>query len=265
MDPDPISLQEIPNEITDFTGTIKSMKFPRQGYTSDVGIIESDRGRLVIKRSKGEQYCSWLSQEVNNLRYLRNTMLPIPRIYQTIKREAEDQIWALMEFIEGETLRQALYNERDSDKRHELIFNFGNLLSKIHSTPCPGELIGNIHWLDTMISRAEYNFNHYQVDGTAQLLHFLKTKKPKPIKQSLIHGDFTIDNVLVYDGKITGIIDWSGGAFGDPRYDLSLAIRPKPNAFETKSDLDVFFEGYGTRILDEQEYRYFKEGLNEFF
>lgn len=265
MDPDPISLQEIPDEITDFAGTIKSIKFPRQGYTSDVGIIESDRGRFVIKRSIGEQYCSWLSQEVNTLRGLLNTKLPVPQIYRAVELEEKNQVWALMHFFEGETLRHALRNEHNTDRRHQLIFNFGNTLATIHSTPCPGELIGDTVWLDAMISRAEYNLKHYKVDGTAELLHFLKTNRPVSIKNTLIHGDFTIDNVLVSGEKITGIIDWSGGGFGDPRYDLSLAIRPKPNAFETKSDLDVFFDGYGTRILNEQEYRYFKEGLNEFF
>lgn len=85
------------------------------------------------------------------------------------------------------------------------------------------------------------------------------------IKNTLIHGDFTIDNVLVRDGKITSIIDWSGEAFGDPRYDVSLAIRPKPNAVETDSEINTFFEGYGKKIIDEQEYKYFEDGLYAFF
>ena len=52
----------------------------------------------------------------------------------------------------------------------------------------------------------------------------------------------TIDNVLVHNGEVTGIIDWSGGAFGDPRYDVSLAIRPKHHIFEWESDKLCFFE-----------------------
>jgi aminoglycoside phosphotransferase (APT) family kinase protein len=61
------------------------------------------------------------------------------------------------------------------------------------------------------------------------------------------------------------VIDWSGSAFGDPRYDVALAIRPKPNAFQTDEDLDAFFAGYGEKIVSEEEYRYFAEGLYSFF
>jgi hypothetical protein len=56
-----------------------------------------------------------------------------------------------------------------------------------------------------------------------------------------------------------------GGAFGDPRYDVSLSIRPKPSAIETDSEIDSFFEGYGRKILGEREYKYFEDGLYAFF
>lgn len=86
-----------------------------------------------------------------------------------------------------------------------------------------------------------------------------------PIAPTLIHGDFTIDNVLVHDGKISGVIDWSGGAFGDPRYDVSLAVRPKPNAFQDRLDLDIFFKGYGKELITCDDFTYFADGLYEFF
>ena len=34
------------------------------------------------------------------------------------------------------------------------------------------------------------------------------------------------------DGIISRITDWGNAAYGDPRFDLSLAIRPKLNAFQ---------------------------------
>jgi aminoglycoside phosphotransferase (APT) family kinase protein len=181
-----------------------------------------------------------------------------------VEEKDENQSWALLQFFEGETLRHAL-KEKNTDKKHEMIFNFGAILAQIHSTPCPNELIGDSVWLNEMLQRAEFNLKHYSVDGTAELIELLKNNKPLAIKNTLIHGDFTIDNVLVRDGKIISIIDWSGGAFGDPRYDVSLAIRPKPNAIETYSEIDTFFEGYGKKILGEREYKYFADGLYEFF
>ena len=72
-------------------------------------------------------------------------------------------------------------------------------------------------------------------------------------------------SILVHDGKVTGIIDWGGGSLGDPRYDVSIAIRAKPNAFEKESDKQLFFEGYGERIITDRDYDYFVKGLYEFF
>ncbi|PZE20308.1 phosphotransferase family protein [Paenibacillus xerothermodurans] len=62
---------------------------------------------------------------------------------------------------------------------------------------------------------------HYKIDGTPTLLEKIRDKKPTDFEPTLIHGDCTIDDVLVYEGRISGIIDWSGGVYGDPRYDVS--------------------------------------------
>lgn len=261
---EPIKLNEIPNGIRNIVGEIKEIIFPRQGHTSSVGIIHSTNGCYVLKRTKGEQYSSLLTKEVQILNQLSKTELSIPKVYNYTEDVNEYYFWTLMEYIEGETLRSYLSTENKPITRHEAIYNFGKTLSKIHSTICPSELINNTLWLDDMLNQADYNLKNYHVDGSLNLLDKLKENKPRYFNQTLIHGDFTIDNVLVKDGEITGIIDWSGGAYGDPRYDVSLAIRPKPNIFENKFDITIFFEGYGNRIITDEEYKYFV-GIYEFF
>lgn len=262
----PIQIEEIPIEIKEYLNKINSMRFPRQGYTSNVGLIENNQGFYALKRTKGELNCSSLNREITVLNCLTHeTKLPIPKVKKFVEQKSQKESWALIEFLEGETLRTALYNEKSKENRQEIIFNFGNLLREIHSTPCPNELIGERPWLDQMLYHAEHNLKKYKVDGTEELLEKIKTNKPKVYNQTLIHGDFTIDNVLVSNGVVTGVIDWSGGAYGDPRYDVSLAIRPKPNAFENEIDKQIFIEGYGGKIVDDNVYDYFVNGLYEFF
>jgi aminoglycoside phosphotransferase (APT) family kinase protein len=41
-----------------------------------------------------------------------------------------------------------------------------------------------------------------------------------PEMDAIVHWDFTPDNVLVGDGRVTGVIDWEGVRAGDPRFDL---------------------------------------------
>jgi aminoglycoside phosphotransferase (APT) family kinase protein len=146
----PIRFNEIPIEMKDYVGTIKSVTYPRQGHTSDVCIIESDMGYFVLKRTQGERYCTWLSQEVFVLNCLSQTNLPIPKVYRFIEEKDKSQSWVLIEYIEGETLRNYLSNECNEDKRHEMFFHFGKILSQVHATPCPPELVKNSLWLEDM-------------------------------------------------------------------------------------------------------------------
>ncbi|WP_079908895.1 phosphotransferase family protein [Paenibacillus sp. 32352] len=263
----PISGQEIPFEIRAKLGNINGITFPRQGYTSDVGIIDARHGKAVLKRARGKQYSEWLEREASVLSCLASTGLRVPKVYHFMQAGEQEgiQCWLLMEYLQGETLRSALTYEKDSARRYDIIYAYGRILQKIHSTPCPDELKKSEIWLDAMLTQAEYHLKHYQVDGTPALLEKIRYQRPKEMEQTLIHGDFTIDNVLVHEGSVAGIIDWSGGAYGDPRYDVSLAVRPKPNIFQSSHDQRAFFDGYGAKIITDEDYDYFVEGLNSFF
>ncbi|UVI32839.1 phosphotransferase family protein [Paenibacillus spongiae] len=264
----PISQHEIPHVLLNKLGVINKIAFPRQGYTSDVGIIDSAKGTVVLKRTKGKPYSEWLRRESYILECLAQTHLRVPQVYQFMQHEDDNddiQSWLLMECLRGETLRSVLTYENDSAARYKIIYDFGRCLRELHSTPCPEGLKQSGLWLDYMLKQAEYNLEHYEVDGNPALLEKINTQKPKDIGQTLIHGDFTIDNVLVHEGRISGVIDWSGGAYGDPRYDVSLAIRPKPNIFQSVKDRSAFHEGYGAKVISSEEYDYYVEGLNAFF
>ncbi|MFM9276900.1 phosphotransferase family protein [Paenibacillus jiagnxiensis] len=265
---EPISQQQIPHEVIKELGAIYNITFPRQGHSSDVGIIHSEKGVSVLKRTRGEQYSEWLRRESSILECLFQTHLRVPRVYQFLQQQDENegiQSWLRLEYLQGETIRKMLTYENDSATRYEILFDFGRSLRELHSTPCPNELKCGGAWLDDMLKQAEYNLEHYKVDGNQALLEKLKNKKPTDFEQTLIHGDFTIDNVLVNEGRISGIIDWSGGAYGDPRYDVSLAIRPKPNIFQSTKDYCDFFDGYGEKIITDEDYEYFEDGLYTFF
>jgi aminoglycoside phosphotransferase (APT) family kinase protein len=256
-------MHEIPDEINNFLGYIEDITFPKQGYTSDVVVLTTEKGKFVVKRARGKQFSAWLSREGFVLNVLAKTKLPVPKLFHQVTEE--NQSWTLTEFMEGQTLRGYLLVEDDKRKRHEAIFSFGEMLASIHKTVCPGELKAERPWLDERLDTAQYYLEHYEIEGTRSLLDKLKRERPAPHPQTLIHGDYTIDNVLVVKGKVTSVIDWSGGAYGDPRYDVSLAVRPKRNAFENEEDKEIFYEGYGQKIITEQDYMYFEDGLYAFF
>ena len=259
----PIHKQEIPEEILIVTGELMQMTFPQQGCTSDVAVLECEHGKFVLKRSRG-RYASWLEREVHILKSLSSLSL-VPKVHAFREEASDNQAWLLMSYLQGETLGEALKRGLHPEEKRRLIFQFGKVLADIHSTACPVELLrSETVWLDEMLKRAEHDLQHFEVDGTPELLGKLMREKPRKINQTLIHGDFTVDNVMVYEGEISGIIDWSGGDYGDPRYDAALAIWPKEGEFEDERNIKLFFEGYGKGIINEDEYDYFANGLYEF-
>lgn len=261
----PIALNEIPLSIRSYVQNLDSLNFPRQGYTSDVVFLGNHAQKFVLKRTKGEYNCALLKKEVKNLEELFNQKnFNTPKLHLFVENQPRDS-WLLMQRIEGETVRSALTREKNKAKREEILFNFGKVLSQIHKTPCTPSIEPKPTWLKEMLIQAEYNFHHHKVDGNQKMLEKIISRPLNIERRTLIHGDFTIDNVLVQGGIISGVIDWGNAAFGDPRYDISLAIRPKPNVFQEDVDRTVFFEGYGEKLIDHHIYDYYVNGLYEFF
>jgi aminoglycoside phosphotransferase (APT) family kinase protein len=53
-----------------------------------------------------------------------------------------------------------------------------------------------------------------------------------PEADAIVHWDFTPDNILVRDGRVSGVIDWEGARAGDPSFDLvTLAFYAPGTAF----------------------------------
>ncbi len=268
LPPLPLAAADFPEEVTAALGAVQRLSYPPQGDTSAIAIVESASGVYAVKRSRGERFTAWLSQEYRVLRALARTPLPTPQPYVLVQREVagEPETWLVMEALPGEPLVTAIERAADQAERYNLLRAFGHILARIHRTAVPAELQGEARpWLDHMLERAEGALGHYPVDGDAALLEALKRQRPQPVPPALIHGDFTVDNVLISAGTVTGVIDWAGGGPGDPRYDLALAIRPQATGlFETPQDRQAFFEGYGLADLSEAEYDYFVR-LYEFF
>ncbi len=265
--PRALTLDELPQEVRSRLGAIQRLSYPQQGCTSDSAIAQGERGIYLIKRSRGPQFSQWLAQEYRVLTALAASPLPVPRPHQFLRRSAPlgAEAWLVMDCLPGASLRAVLQGDISPATRSRLLRAFGQALAAIHATPAPPDLIQRDRpWLDRMLDAAADNLAHYQVDGSPELLERLQGNRPADVPPTLVHGDFTLDNVLVAGSAISGVIDWSGGDWGDPRYDLALAIRPEPEAFGNQADAHAFFEGYGSQPLSDDEYRYFN-GLYEFF
>ena len=68
--------------------------------------------------------------------------------------------------------------------------------------------------------------DHLPAPFVIYLLDWLGQNVPaNPARPVLVHGDFNVHNILVDDGRITGILDWECANMGAPEQDLAY-VRP---------------------------------------
>jgi aminoglycoside phosphotransferase (APT) family kinase protein len=258
-----------PPEVREALGTVQGVWMPPQGATSSVYIVQTEHNRFAVKRAKGSQYGGWLAKEYRALSALASTGLPVPKphAFLRIDRGVVPERYLVMDYLPGETLSAVLLRTADPAVRAKLLRAFGQTLGRLHGAPIPPGLPNPAAgWLDYMLEEAGENLEHFNVDGTPELLAHLRQVRPEPVAPTLIHGDYMIDNVMVEGERVTGVIDWSGAAVGDRRYDLALATRPQREAFgaERARDLQAFYEGYGAAPISAFDFDYFN-GLYEYF
>lgn len=244
------SLADLPPALAAYVPPRARLVYPRQGKTSDVAFAEHDGHVVVIKRCAHRIYLDWLRREHAVLRALGKSELPIPRLigYEEVGAGGDPVGWLLMSRLAGSQFLGAAIEAR-SPARVSMFRRLGELARILHATCVPSALEHPVPWISQQIEQARANLAW--CDGTAAGLAELERSRPAAVPETLIHGDLSLDNVLIDDRGALSLIDWAGGGSGDPRHDVSLALQTKPELDLSAEALDAFFAGYGTAVLGE--------------
>lgn len=101
-----------------------------------------------------------------------------------------------------------------------LLAEIGAQLAAIHRLDHP-----DLSELDTAAGVAELRRRFFEYGGDrpilALALRWLAQNLPAPVAPTLVHGDLRLGNLLVEDGRLTGVLDWELAHRGDPHEDLA--------------------------------------------
>jgi len=203
-------------------------------------VIQLSAKPLILKIGTGDND---YYRELYFLNSLGNT-LPIPQIVETVEPTQNRPGAILMECIEGHLLQ-------DNDWTEALAYDIGSKLATLHFNRIPE--YGDVTNPKTMTSNACKYFEEKFFEELEECSEHLPKEIFKRCQNyyeahqqllksvdgpCLIHRDFRPGNLIVNEGKLNGIIDWSGGRSGFAEQDFcSMEHRSWPKKTQHKNAL----------------------------
>ncbi len=201
----------------------------------------------------------------------KKTGLPVPKVIDLdTSKKIIPQDYILLEKLPGELLKKSFSKLSHSQKR-KLAFELGLSLAKIHSIHFrnvghfkPDRLV-KMPW--PKMAGGIYNNS---LDGIKRfklldkalikkIESFIENNKmllDVKFKPSLIHSDYNGGNILIRNGKISGILDMEWSYSGHAEYELSaMDLKLMRTISPYKED---FFRGYESKIKRRKNYKKFE-------
>jgi aminoglycoside phosphotransferase (APT) family kinase protein len=176
-----------------------------------IAMIGGERG--VVKAATAPLKRADVRREAQVLRLLRDQALPTPALLAL----AEDDTWtiAVTRYVAGEHGLALL--SRAPDQLDALYHALGELLAQVHRLPLAGAPP-----LAERLDHALASLPSLEIEP--DLLAALRAALEHPIWRSqppgLAHGDAGLHNLL-WDGRITALLDWEWSGWGAPLLDLA--------------------------------------------
>jgi aminoglycoside phosphotransferase (APT) family kinase protein len=217
-------------------------------YRFRLGGVEGELSRPLVLRLFPPDYApgnaTWESTVQNTL---ADQGYPVPRAYLTCTDPSVlGGAFFIMAFLPGELMMSLPFE------------TIPGILAEAHAelhSIDPGPLVSSLKaqgfsesayrfvWVLEELREAA-NAYPWLAEGIDWLV---ERRPPEPERLSVCHGDFHPLNILVQDGKITGIVDWGGVRIADPALDIAntivLATIPVKHLFSLP-EYDKFAEMY---------------------
>lgn len=197
-------------------------------------------GKLVLRLFPSYAHpesATWQAM-IHNL--LGEEGLPVPQVYlSSSDKSILGGSFLVMDYVEGSVIdptndpcilvltakTQAMLHQKDGKKISEQIIAQGHS-AESHNFD------GRINWIKEKGKK---------YPGLDEAVKWLFDKRPpEPETQKIIHGDLHPMNLLVKDGEVTAILDWSGFMVGDPMYGLGWTKALFVATRKTELSDDVF-------------------------
>lgn len=247
---------------------------PVETGRSNETIVVTDGTRKSVLRKPPEGATSESAHDVLReyrvMDALQDTAVPVP---ETILSCSDTSVigseFYVMEYLDGDVIRDSIPGEPLSkDERNRFSEVYADTLASIHTVDIESVGLDSLGspegFTERQVSRwkkqLEWALQRTGRRGDLQELEavgeWLEAKVPESPPQTLVHGDYKIDNVIFTrtpEIDISGVVDWEMGTYGDPLTDLGWLLihwqdagDPEPIFPEVRPEF-LEAEGYASR------------------
>jgi aminoglycoside phosphotransferase (APT) family kinase protein len=179
------------------------------------------RWPLVLQRDTPGIPSATMGLESRLLEAAARARVPVPRVMAASDEPAAlGASFLVMERIEGETIpRRILRDQRYEHAREHLVGQCATALAGIHSVEVAAldGLVGEEPVARWRRALDELGGPHPAFELA---LRWLEANRPPHRRQTLVHGDFRVGNLIVGPEGLRAVLDWELAHLGDPLEDL---------------------------------------------
>ncbi len=230
---------------------IKYMRSQMDGITDDLSIrqfeggqsnptylLESGSRRWVLRKKPPGillKSAHAVEREYRVMKGLGPTNVPVPKMEMLCEDESViGTAFFVMEWVDGRIIMNPLESNIPPEELNKIYRAYVSTAAKLHSVDYERVGLGDFgrpgNYFARQISRWTDQYRASEtdrLDDMEQLIAWLPGNVPEDDTTSIVHGDFTIRNMVMDKDKpeVRAILDWELSTIGHPLGDLAYACQ----------------------------------------
>ena len=226
------NLQPWIDEFVPQAGKINSIEQFKGGQSNPTYKIITESKSLVLRRKPPGKLlpsAHAVDREYKVITALYETDVPVPKTYGLCEDdEVAGTAFFVMDFLDGDLFWDPMIPALSNKDRSEIYRNKNKTLAKLHNIDYkkigledygkPGNYVAR------QVSRWSKQYRASETDDIEamnNLIEWLPKNIPDDDETSIVHGDYRLDNMILKDNQVMGILDWELSTLGHPIADFS--------------------------------------------
>ena len=219
--------ENVPN-----AGKIQTIEQFKGGQSNPTYKIVTDNKSLVLRRKPPGKLlpsAHAVDREYKVITALYETDVPVPKTYGLCEdNDVAGTAFFVMDFLDGDLFWDPMIPSMTNSDRTEIYKNKNKTLAKLHSVDYkkigledygkPGNYVAR------QVSRWSKQYRASETDNIEamnNLIEWLPKNIPDDDETTIVHGDYRLDNMILRNNEVIGILDWELSTLGHPIADFS--------------------------------------------